>query len=254
MKVKNSVSQPGSQARSASLSLPNLCPHCVKRQHCVLAQLDGPPDAGSPLSIEIKTYRAGKYVVRQGEPRTSLPMVCQGLIVVTTLTEAGDEVAIQGCGVGEFVGLTDWLRGQETYSISGRTLIETTVAFVKPEDLLRRVEMDPRLLTSLLRQIGFQLNALEHRLGRQTVLDASGRVVHSLLDLVRQLGITGEKDVALPIRLSRTVIAEFAGLRRETVSRVLTHLQKKRLLVQSNRHITIPYLSRLQKALHRAAE
>lgn len=258
MKVKHSVSRSRRQARLTSLSLPELCPYCVKQQQCFLTHLDGRQDAltdaGAPLKVEVKTYRAGKYVVRQGEPRTSLPMVCRGLIIITTLTEAGDEVVLQTCGVGEFVGLTDWLQGQETYSISGRALIEATVVSVKPEDLLRRVEMNPRFLTALLRQIGFQTSALEHRLGRQTVQDASGRVIYFLLDVVRQLGMTGEKDVVLPIRLPRTVIAEFAGLRRETVSRVLTHLQRKRLIVQSDRHITIPCVSRLHKALRRTTD
>jgi CRP-like cAMP-binding protein len=209
---------------------------------------------GSPLKAEFKAFGMGDYVVRQGEPRTSLPVVCRGLVIVTTLTEAGDEVAFQACGLGEFVGLTDWLQGKETYSISGRALIESTVAFVKPEDLFDHAQTNREVLTALLEQIGFQTHALEHRLGWQTVLDASGRVVHSLLDLAGQLRVNGEKEVALPIKLTRTIIAEFAGLRRETVSRVLTQLQRKRLIRQHDRHIVIPSLSQLRKALRRAAD
>lgn len=66
--------------------------------------------------------------------------------------------------------------------------------------------------------------------------------------------MNGEKEVALPIKLTRTIIAEFAGLRRETVSRVLTQLQRKRLIRQHDRHIVIPSLSQLRKALRRAAD
>jgi len=247
MKAKDSTSQSRRQNRLPSLRLDELCPHCSKQHHCIL-----PPLAGSPLSIEMHTYQAKEYVVRQGEPRSSLPLVCCGLIMVTALTDVGDEMALQGYGVGEFIGLTDWLQGEEIYSISGRALIETTVGFIRPQDLLRHVQTNPKLLTTLLRQIGFQIRTLEHRVHLQTVQDASDRVIYVLLKLARQLAIPGEKDVALPTGLSRMVIAEFAGIRRETVSRVLAHLKKNRLIVESNRHITIPCLSRLQTASRHA--
>lgn len=78
--------------------------------------------------------------------------------------------------------------------------------------------------------------------------DASSRVIHLLLDLVRQLTLLDEEEVRLPVKLSPTIIADMAGLRRETVSRVLADLQKRRLILQSNRFITIPCLNRLRNA------
>lgn len=245
---RDSASQSRRQNRLASLRLDELCPNCSSQHHCILPSL-----AGSPMSIEMHTYQAKEYVVRQGEPQPSLPLVCRGLIMVTALTDVGDEVALQGYGAGEFVGLTDWLQGEEFYSVSGQALIETTVGFIRPQDLLRYVQTDPELLTTLLRQIGFQIRSLERRAHLQAVQDASDRVIYVLLELVRQLAIPGEKNVALPTRLSRVVIAEFAGIRRETVSRVFVHLQKKQLIMQSNRHITIPCLNRLQSALRHVA-
>lgn len=243
--MKNNVNPPRSRRRHhlAAPRFEELCSGCSKQQQCVL-----PPLAATSLRVEIKSYRAGHYVMLHGEPRASLPIVCRGLTMVSQLTEVGDEVALQCCGVGDFLGLADWLQGEGSYSSSGRALMETTVVFVRPEDLLAQVQSNPRSLTALFRQIGSQVGTLQERVGLRAVQDASSRVIHLLLDLVRQLTLLDEEEVRLPVKLSPTIIADMAGLRRETVSRVLADLQKRRLILQSNRFITIPCLNRLRNA------
>lgn len=248
--MKNNINVPRSRRQNYPTAprLDELCSGCSKQQQCVL------PLASNSLRVEIKSYRPGHYVMLHGEPRTSVPIVCRGLTMLSRLTEVGDEVALQCCGVGDFLGLIDWLEGEETYSSSGRAVMETIVVFVRPEDLVSEIQSNPRSLTSLFRQIGSQVGTLQRRVGLQAVQDASSRVIHLLLDLVQQLVLLDEKDVTLPVKLSPTIIADMAGLRRETVSRVMAHLQKRRLILQSNRFITIPCLDRLRKASRATAD
>lgn len=243
------------QSTQRDVALSTLCAGCRKESRCAFAYLDWltasetAPAAGTP-SVITKSYQPGEYVVHQGEPWTHLLVVCRGLAFTTTVTEGGDEVGLQSICVGGIIGLADWLAGRKVFSVAARVLMETTIAYVRPDDFMLRLKMDESRLSLLLRQIGYQANSLEDRIRGQALHDACGRVVHCLLQLVKGMNPTANKQVVLPVRIPRTLLAQCVGLNPETVSRMLMRLQRQRLITRSDHRITIPDLAKLQRVLN----
>ncbi len=239
--------------RTQAQPLAALCTQCIARSSCLVpAVLGRTPERKRDeflRSLAVRRYRAGAAVIRQGDNRTALPLVCRGLVVSSILTEAGQDLTHHVGGPGTLIGLTDWLLQQPRYSLSATALVETTVAVLQPDDLLKTVEAEPELVGLLLKQLGSQVRASEHRFAASLTRDADRRILHDLLNLARQLEHTDHGRCSLPAEVTPTRLAHLTGLARETVSRCLRKLARTGLIALDDRGIAIPCMRRVEHFL-----
>lgn len=235
--------------------LTEFCAPCRARSSCIVpAALQHLPERERDefhRHITVHRYRAGVSIVRQGDNRTTLPLVCRGVVVSSLLTESGEEITLHTCGMGAFIGIMDWLLERPTFSCSVQALVETTLLCVRPAALLKAVAMKPELLATLLKQFGSQMHSIEHQFAVGRSLDAGGRILRCLLDLAQNLGVTDQRSVSLPAEVTRTRLAQLTGLARETVSRSVRKLARAGLIVHDDRRIVIPCVKRAEQALRR---
>ncbi|MBI4401801.1 MAG: Crp/Fnr family transcriptional regulator [Nitrospirae bacterium] len=202
----------------------------------------------SPLPIVWTPYRAGRHILDEGAPNTGAHIVCSGLIMATYFNEGGSESVVHLLGTGGIADATDVLLENPTYSLSARALTDTIIGFVRPDILSKHLENDASFMRKLLGQVITQMRSLEKRCRSLLSLDATGRVVYALLQLAQILRPKDAGRVPLPLPLERSVLAQLAATTPETTSRVVVRLLKSRLILQSNRHVTIPDIQRLREA------
>jgi CRP-like cAMP-binding protein len=200
----------------------------------------------------VTRYQADRLVLTEGAPSNGLHVVCRGIVMVSAVTEGGEEAALDLLGVGGILDVTDGFLGRPVSSVSAKALTETVVLFVKPEILHERVKAEPDLMVKLCRQVTFQMRHLQQRYGRLWSHSALSRVGYALLDLVQASGQPASGKVVLPIRLKRSLLAQIAGTTQETISRALVSLRKRRLIQQSDRQIAIPDVNRLRSAISKS--
>jgi CRP-like cAMP-binding protein len=194
-------------------------------------------------------YRSGLTVITEGAPVNGLYAVCRGVVMITMFTDAGEEAALHLVGTGGILNVADGFLGRPVSSVSAKALTEAVVLFVKPELLHERVKAEPDVMIKVCRQVVSQMSHLQERYGRVRSHSALSRVGHALLDLVQASGVSASGKVVLPIRPKRSLLAQIAGTTQETISRALVSLRKRRLILQSDRQITIPDVDRLRKAI-----
>jgi CRP/FNR family transcriptional regulator len=227
----------------------NLCLDCPKQSVCGFSSFlsQGHPDESSRF-ISVRRYRASQYVAREGEPATALHLVCRGAVLVTAIDESGMEAGLHLVGVGEFLNATDLFLEHKTYSRSAECLGDAAVAAVSGEALHDRMQNSPALAASLLRQVASQMRLLEERHRQFQCRDTSARTIQALLQMVDMCATRGTKNVLLPFRLKRSVLARLVGASRETVSRVFADLLAHGLIHQSDHRLMIPDPARLEEA------
>lgn len=226
-----------------------LCQECPRRADCAFADL-GPP-ADTSLSLIWTQYHAGQHVIDQGEPTTGLHFVCKGVVLVTTLNETGRETVLHPLGVAGILDAPDNLLDKPSYSISAKTLAESTVGFIKLDSLRQLLDTDPSRSAKLLGQVTRQMHNLEERYSQLQSHDVLNRVIHSLLELARICELEPGKQTVLPFSLKRSLLAQMVGTTQETISRVMASLRKNRLVLRSGQQITIPDTHKLREALSR---
>ena len=237
------------KGRASPESSAEHCAKCVWIGECPFPELITAAETGGAPTAVIKHYRAKQVVVEQGEPVTWLCVVCEGIVAVNFLDETGKEGAVHLTGPTGMLVPTDFFLGRLVHVMSAVTLSKVTVAFIKPQSLWERIERDQVFAGRLLRRLAEQMGVLEQRYARLQTQNARTRSIQIILEMVRLLGQENLQRVALPIGLTRSVMAQLIGNTPETVSRVMTQLKRDGLLKISDSHLIIPNLQALRNAL-----
>jgi CRP-like cAMP-binding protein len=78
-------------------------------------------------------------------------------------------------------------------------------------------------------------------IGNLSLLDVFGRVARTIVDLAEQEGVSTDEGIFVAKRPTQQELASMVGTTRETVSRVLSELNRRGLVTMSGRSITLSH-------------
>jgi len=183
-----------------------------------------------------------------------LHMLCEGWATVTQGIGMEQEVrTLYVVGAGRGLDVTDNLAISPTYSVTAKSLTSSAVAFVKSEELVKRLETDQIFSGKFLRLIAAQMRALEEQYIVHVSRDVVSRIIHVLLEFARPYGLECSKAVTLPMKLSRSSLAEIVGTTPETISRAISRLKQQRLFLETHQETIIPDIERLRSLMRPSA-
>jgi len=225
-------------------SLARLCTGCDVAHACAVSALNatsGIAEGRLPEHrITMTHYRAGDFIVHQGNEITHLEIICRGLAMQVSVDQQGEESLVRMVGPGGILCLSEWLQAKETHSASVKAVTDVFVAGLNSEEARGCLLQDVTTIDVFLRQIGSDFQRLESTVADLRSPHAPARVLQYLLQLARWLHLADTQTVRFPVIIPRWVIAQATGLRPETVSRVMAQLLLKRLITYQERCIIIP--------------
>jgi CRP/FNR family transcriptional regulator, nitrogen fixation regulation protein len=161
-------------------------------------------------------------IFSQEEEVAHVYKVISGAVRVTRLLADGRRHIVAFYFAGEIFGL----EGGETRQFSAEAIVASRIACVRRAAITSEIEHNDSAHTAIWRLMATELaHAQDHALvlGRLT---AEERVSAFLQDMAARAG--GQGAIDLP--MSRTDIADYLGLTIETVSRTLTHMERRGLI------------------------
>ncbi len=182
---------------------------------------------------------AGEGLVHAGDPASQVFNIVSGLLMVSRPGLDGRRQVLSFLFPDNFVGLT----ASERYDFTVEAVTPATVAVCSRAALERRLSEDPQAERAFLRmtyRVLEDLVDLTFSLGQRT---ARERLAVFVLYLRHRYllggGLPTTDDTALlqiELPMSRQDIADFLGLKKETVSRGLARLEAEGLLRREGRH------------------
>ena len=164
-------------------------------------------------------YRKGNEIFGQAEPADYIYQVIEGAVRSHKLLSDGR----RQIGAFHLPGDIFGFENGDFHRFTAEAIIDTITCVVKRQSLERVARADPAMVRSLLTMTTDNLQQVEKHillLGRKT---SQERVAAFLLEMHGRLAAA---DVmALP--MSRRDIADYLGVRLETVSRALSEFQRK---------------------------
>jgi CRP/FNR family transcriptional regulator len=128
---------------------------------------------------------------------------------------------------GDFLGVTM----DDEYAFTVEALRESELYWFSREAFDRFVEANPQVERELYRMAAHELAAAQQQmvlLGRKTAAERVASFFLTLLQRAESASGRGETEFDLP--MSRLDIADYLGLTKETVSRMLAELRSRRLI------------------------
>jgi CRP/FNR family transcriptional regulator len=212
---------------------------------CGLFPLCNPIDIGGrefSIADELlerrKPLKAGEYLFKEGETFTAIYAVTSGAIKLTATGADGEELVIGFVLAGETIGQNAIYPQQ--YPNHAVALENSTVCELPYESLRELAAQMP----SILQNIQVMISKENFDIHRQFAMlmarkNAEQRLAAFLLNLAfryQERGFSGS-DFTLP--MSRDDIANFLGLRKETLSRLFTKLHQSNLIAVRGKHVRV---------------
>lgn len=221
-----------------ALNTPRSCLNCQLGHLCLPGQSTFEQLARIEVSARQQiTYNSKATIFSQWSPFTSFFIVKSGSVKTVHVNRRGDEKVLGFYLPSEMFGLEGVVNGN--YGCTATALERSTICrlnFDKLQELGCRL---PSMQQWLLKSFSRELNNVERMTRWLSYSTAEERVVGFLLDISNRHRKRHLIENQFRLGMARTDIANYLGLALETVSRILTRLQKENAIRICGRHVEL---------------
>ncbi len=192
------------------------------------------------------SHPANQIVLLENDWGGSVYFILEGWVKIRTYNLDGKEVTLNIIGKGEVFGEMAAL-DKKPRSTDAITLTSTTIGRIPAENFVDLLNSEPLAGVRLAQVMARRLRQVNRRLQLREANSLS-RVADAILFLVDGQGKEAEGIMEIP-NLPHREISSLSGLARETVTRVLTKLEKRGLIERDADLLRIPDILALENAI-----
>lgn len=209
-----------------------------------------PPEVREVLAerAEQRLYDPGEFILRQGEPGSTLFIVLHGLVKIATNRATGSDIILALVADGQLFGEMALLDGRPR-SASAVALEPSEVVILTRQAFLPCLRLYPEAAVALLAELSGRLRSTNHLISDLATHNLEARVIHRLLELGDSFGQRTAKGMVIGVRLRQQDLAEMVNSSREQVNRILRSLQQDGLIYVKTQRITLLELEELAARL-----
>lgn len=193
-----------------------------------------------------RNHSANQLILLENDWGTSVYFLLEGWVKIRTYNLDGKEVTLNILGKGELFGEMAAL-DEAPRSTDVISLTPTITGNMPAQDFVQLIQTEPLAGIRLSQLMARRLRQVNRRL-RLRESDSMSRVADTLVFLAEGQGIKGQTGTQIP-NLPHRELSSFSGLARETVTRVLTKLEKKGLIERNQHTLYILDLQGLERLI-----
>lgn len=215
---------------------PKTCDICEVRERSICADLGPREFAHVEKTMARRHVARNKSLMVEGEPNQSLYIIVDGSFRLSKMLEDGRRQVTGFLFKGDFVGV----RSTEASAYTAEALEESSVCYF-PHRYLDEIAIDsPGVKDRLIARGQTEYHKAQDHivlLGKKT---AEERVISFLEMIGKTIGESNTpKQTTVPLPMPRQDIADYLGLRLETLSRTLATLKQDGRIIDLARHSVV---------------
>ena len=203
------------------------CETCPVRPITICRGLDAPTLAAMRALGTMQRLQPEQSAFHEGDPAKRVFMVTHGALKLYTLLSDGRRQVTGFMFPGDFLGISV----EEEYAFTVEALQQSELWWFSREAFDRFLAEHPQVERELYRLAAHELAEAQRQmvlLGRKAAHERLASFFLSLHQRAQRISGTPERRFDLP--MSRIDIADYLGLTKETVSRMIAHLRDRGLV------------------------
>ncbi len=208
--------------------------------------LPAPAVERATANVVTRNHPANQVILLENDWGSSVYFILSGWVKIRTYNLDGKEVTLNILGMGELFGEMAPL-DEVPRSTDVITLAPTVIGNMPAQDFVRLLNTEPQSGIRLAKLMARRLRQVNRRL-RLRESDSVSRVADILLFLADGQGKQGLQGIEIP-NLPHRELSSLSGLARETVTRVLSKLEKKELITRDRDILCISDINALEKLM-----
>lgn len=215
-------------------------------QSALFARLSDEEIATLLTSSTVRQITPGRTLFHQGFQPEQLIQMVSGLVRMTQINAEGFQTTLRIMRAGDVLGCVAALQSFP-YPATATALNDVTIltwrasTFVELTNRYLAISENVRII------VGDRMHDMVQRVGEMTGRRVEKRIAASLLRLSTQAGVKTDAGIHIEFPVTRTDLAEMAGLTYFTVSRMLSVWQKQGLVKCGRQRMTILDAARLSE-------
>ncbi|OGF56542.1 MAG: hypothetical protein A2Z21_06170 [Candidatus Fraserbacteria bacterium RBG_16_55_9] len=216
---------------------PERCKYCLN-ESCILLGVSREEMSFHPedftRSLE---YEPGQMLFPQGAPLYGYSIICEGAVKLVRRMKEGKKLIAAVLGPGDILGLSATRQGH--FTLEAEAIEKTRVGFIDKGDFVRLLERYPNLAAALVQKLSDEVAHLQERLFATARQSARSKLAYLLLQLASSHGRVHPQGTLIDLELSRSELAEMAGVARETASLMIGQLRSRGLIALEGHKLVI---------------
>jgi CRP-like cAMP-binding protein len=194
----------------------------------------------------VRQHPANQLLLLENDWGGAVYLILEGWVKIRTYNLDGKEITLNIVGKGEVVGEMAVLE-EAPRSTDVITLTPTNVCSIPAQDFTRVLHTEPQASICLAQLMAKRLRQINRRLQLREA-DSQARVVDTLLFIAEGQGKSVNRGTEIP-NLPHRELSSMSGLARETVTRVLSKLEDKKLIEREGNILRLLNLAVLQRMI-----
>jgi CRP/FNR family cyclic AMP-dependent transcriptional regulator len=185
-----------------------------------------------------RVFAEGMTIFHRGSLGQRLYIVRSGGVRIFLFSSSGRQMSLNTIGPGQCFGEISLIDGRPR-SAGAITTEKTETLILQRGDFLQHIQKYPETASQIMELLCGRLRQSTDTAQRMVFLDARGRIIVKLLELVDQNGKQNSNGEMPELSISQTELATWVGIRREGVNRILSDLRGQGLIDVDKHGITI---------------
>ena len=213
-----------------------VCVNCATRVQCLNGKLTVEEVNRIPANfIRRFTLKEGQYLYKSGSPLTNIYNLRFGAVKSEMSLSNGVQQITRFSLPGELLGLDAIANGK--YQVNTVTIKSSEVCAISYDNFKKMSNEFPVLKNSLENPLGVLLNSTNVHLFDLINLNAKEKLADFLIDFANQMSKAGFDRDNFRLPMSRSDLANYLGIKIETLSRSITQLEKIGAIKINHRHV-----------------
>lgn len=197
-------------------------------QNCIYQSLEG----------VIQTYKKDEFIFFEGDQLDYVYLIKSGFVKVSKMFQNGEERIFDIMGAQDFIGLVVALKEDTEYIATAQALDHCVLQKIPTSEIMKSFHSNDVFKDLCFKCTVTRTNLFQSHLFNATNGPLEDKIMSTLEYLTKKFGTLTVNGYILELPFTKTVLASIIGVRRETLSRKLSDMQKNNILeVHNNTYI-----------------
>ncbi len=225
----------------------------VDCENCGMFPICRPVEAGGQSVTLVENFlsrreplKSGESLFVKDETLTDIYAVSSGTFKIVQFAVDGEEQILGFRFPGELLGEDALYPGK--YGYTAVAINGSSVCRIPIQELNASSEMMPAMQRNMIELLGMQSYVTQKQMSSLAACkSAEQKLVAFLLNIAERKAAHDGSSTSIKLTVTRDNIANFLGLRRETLSRLLSKLQKEGLIAINGKQLELLALDKLSE-------
>ena len=202
------------------------------------------------ISHDEKAWKKSSYLFQEGDRAEEIYYVKSGKVRIGKITPDGREITFRIVNAGDFISEVRLFCTLSTYSVHAKAIEDCECAVIHKDDLEENLLINPGLSAEFMKMLGIHQQKTQSKFRDLILHGKKGALYSTLIRMTNSYGVKTEKGIRIDLSLTNQELANFCGMSREVVNRLLGALKKDGVISVTNGNILIHDLQLLKDEIH----